>query len=325
MNSDPSITPTPQSLLAAWASRLSEGTTCERLSERSYVFRVRAHDQNFILKEAGLVNPQNDVPRKLAADAAVLRHLQTQGVGVAVPEPTDDGQPYLQRDGRCFTLCEEVPSAPDERAPLDRVYRNTGAAIARLHRALACYPGPIYSWRMDLPPRILDEAVEMIPQNLDETELGRFRAVLEAIRRPVTERLDGLPSQYIHGDCHGGNIMRVGEEVSGFIDLDHLPFGPRIYDPCYLAANEAIFHRQDPAWTEAWFNTILPCLFCGYAQEIPITEGEKDAAPYMMLGILLIMVGWFFKPPGNVERALGDLKTYYWIYENLDRLRASLA
>jgi hypothetical protein len=82
------LDPAPESLLYAWASLLGEAPACQRLAERNYVYRVRAPGQNFILKEAGLVNPQGDVPRMLAADLAVLRHLQAQGVGVAVPEPT---------------------------------------------------------------------------------------------------------------------------------------------------------------------------------------------------------------------------------------------
>jgi Ser/Thr protein kinase RdoA (MazF antagonist) len=319
MSSDPA----PESLISAWASRVGEAPACQRLSERSYVFRVRAPGQNFIFKEAGLINPQGNVPRKLAADTALLRHLKAQGVGVAVSELTDDGLPYLQRDGRYYTLTAEVPSAPDENAPLDRVFRNTGAAIARLHRAMASYPGPLYSWTMDLPRRILDEAAPAIMRCLGPEDNETFTAALDAIRQPIARLLAGLPSQIIHYDCHGGNIMRVGDAVSGFIDLDHIPIGPRLWDLCYLLVNEAIY--QDPTRVEAWFEIIIPNLFSGYAQEIEISDAEKDASPYMMMGILLIFAAWFFEPLNRPDLAKRDMRVFYWIFENLRRIRASVS
>lgn len=319
MSSDP----IPESLLSAWASRVGNTPACQRLAEHSYVFRVRGSRQTFILKEAGLINPQDNVPRKLAAEADVLRHLHAQGVGVAVPEPADDGQPYLQRDGRYYTLCVEIPSAPDENAPLDRVYSNIGIAIARLHRALACYTGPIYSWTMDLPPRILDESVPVIMRHQGEADNAKFAAVLDAIRQPIARQLASLPSQIIHYDCHGGNIMRVGDAVSGFIDLDHLPIGPRLWDLCYLLVNEAL--HQEPTRVETWFEMIIPSLFSGYAQEIGISDTEKDAAPYLMLGILLIFAAWFYEPNNKPDLAQRDMRVFYWIFDNLQRVRASIS
>ncbi len=318
------IEPAPEeALLTAWAERLGGPCTCQRLAEQHYVFRVRAPGRNYILKEAGLINPQGDVPRKLAAEAGVLRHLQARGIGVAVPELTDGGQPYQIVGDRYYTLSPEVPSDPDESAPPERVYRSFGAAIARLHEALASYPGPIYSWTMDMPPRILDEAARDILQGLDEQQLAAFQPALEALRQPITGRLSGLPSQHIHGDCHGGNIMRVGDAVSGFIDLDHLPYGPRLYDLCYLAANDVNFNHHKPGWAYSWFSAILPSLFDGYAQEAELTGAEKDAAPYMILGILLIFAGWFFRC-GSLVQANQNLQAFYWVCEHQERVRESI-
>jgi hypothetical protein len=36
-------------------------------------------------------------------------------------------------------------------ADIKQVYANIGAAVARLHQALAVYPGQVDSWTMDLP------------------------------------------------------------------------------------------------------------------------------------------------------------------------------
>lgn len=320
--------PLVSTLLRAWGSRLGVETRCDPWSELHFVFRVAARrsggtEQVFFLKDAGPVNPQ-DGPRKLASDIAVLRHLKTCGLPVALPEPTDDGQPFLQHGGKCYTLTPELPNAPDETAPRDQVYRNIGAAVARLHNALASYPDPVASWTMDLPPRIMEDALPVIFRRQRARQHEQLLQVLETIRGPMIERLSDLPSQHIHGDCHGGNILLVGERVSGFVDLDHLPTGPRVYDLCYYLANDAVHYYKDPASAKTWIETAVRSLFAGYEQVNPLTGAEKDAAPYLILGILLIKSAWFYEPLGLPDRAREDLQLFYWMYANLYHVRASI-
>ncbi len=312
-------------LLRAWESTLGGDAAWSPLSDRNFVYRIIAPGGAYILKMTGRVNPSGSDPaRKLAAEYDLLLYLKNSGVPVAVPQAADDGQHYCKHEDRFYALTPALPHAPGAEDDLGRVFRSTGAAIARLHRALAAYTGPIYSWTMDLPPRILNDMAPIIASRVDLEERARFNTVIEAVRAPLTEHLNGLPSQYIHGDCHGGNILHVGEEVSGFIDLDHLPFGPRIYDLCYRLTDEGKQLVSHPPTSERWFEDIVPSLFSGYEQEISLTTGEKDAVPYMMMGICLIFTGWLFEHNILPQIAQDNLSMFFWLFEHRDRVRTSI-
>lgn len=312
-------------LLAAWANCLGENRTWEPLSDRSFVFRVASTGGDFILKEVGAVSTQGDDPvRKLAAQYDLLRYLKGCGVPVAVPQPTDAGQHLLQHEDHFYTLTPSLPQALGEDDDLSRVFYNTGTAIARLHRALAAYTGPIYSWTMDLPSRTLNDMAPIIVQHQSTEERARFNAVIAGIRAPLTAHLTGLPSHYIHGDCHGGNMLRVGEQITGFIDLDHLPFGPRTYDLCYRLTDDGKKMINDRSAAEKWFNDLVPSLFAGYEEEIPLTAAEKDAAPYMMMGICLLFAGWLFEHNILLDVARDNLLLFYWLDEHRDRVRGAI-
>jgi Ser/Thr protein kinase RdoA (MazF antagonist) len=199
------------------------------------------------------------------------------------------------------------------------MYHNLGTALGRLHRALAEYPGEIHSWKMDLPKRILSEAVPVLMKYLDEAGERRLLRVVSNLREPINVFLTNLPSQHIHGDCHGGNVLFDGELVSGFIDLDHLPFGPRIWDLGYYLADWVKNHFHDPEEMERWFE-ILPDLVNGYAEEIDITPQERQAILYIMLGTQVIFAAWFFEPLNQPDRALLNMEAFYWIYDHQWRI-----
>ncbi len=62
----------------------------------------------------------------------------------------------------------------------------------------------------------------------------------------MTAALADLPPQLIHGDLTPENVLlRRPEAVSGFIDFDHLPLGPRIWDIAqYLSRRIRLRWRQ---------------------------------------------------------------------------------
>lgn len=312
-------------LLRAWSNSLGGEAAWQALSDRNFVYRITAPGGEFILKIAGQISPQGDPERKLAAEYDLLRYLKDCGVPVAVPLSTNGGQHLLRYEGRLYTLTPSLPQAIGEDDDLSRVFYNSGAAIALLHRALAAYTGPIYSWTMDLPPRILNDMVPIIVQHQSEEERAQFNAVIDSIRAPLTSSLSGLPSQYIHGDCHGGNMLRVGEQINGFIDLDHLPFGPRIYDLCYRLTDDGKKMINDRSTARRWFKDLVPSLFAGYEQAFPLTVAEKDAVPYMMMSICLLFTGWLFEHNMLHDIARDNLLLFYWLHENRDSVRAAVS
>ena len=71
-------------------------------------------------------------------------------------------------------------------------------------------------------------------------------------------------------------------QVSGFVDIDHLPVGPRVYDIGYLLADfaKARFVRDDPdsRWLEYGH-----LIVAGYEQVCTLQEREKAAIATVML------------------------------------------
>ncbi len=269
------------------------------------------HGEQFILKDiTGNLNA-----RRVKTEYDLLRHLQAHGVPVAVPVLSDDGQPDVKDQERLYLL---YPLLPDDHsippADIKRVYANIGAAVARLHKALATYPGQIDSWTMNLPHRIVEEAVPHIQGLLDGQGAEAFRQAVAALKNEMVEALGNLPMQYIHGDCHGGNYLLYRGDVSGFIDLDHLPTGPRVYDIGYMLADMAKAQFFDNHAHQGWLDS-FDCVIDGYQRESSLSGREKDALWFVMLATQVLFVDWFFEHDQN-ELARKNLEAFYWIYRH---------
>lgn len=267
--------------------------------------------EQFILKDiTGRLNA-----RRIETEYDLLRHLQARGVPVAVPTLSDDGQIGVKDQERIYLLYPLLPA--DHHVPpadIKRVYANIGAAVARLHKALATYPGQIDSWTMNLPHRIFEEAMPRVQDLLSGQDAEAFRQAIVALKDEMEEALGNLPMQYIHGDCHGGNYLLYRGDVSGFIDLDHLPIGPRAYDIGYLLADMAKAQFFDNHAHQGWLDS-FDCVIAGYQQESSLSGREKDALWFIMLATQVLFVDWFLEHNQD-ELAGKNLGAFYWIYRH---------
>lgn len=296
-----------KAMLGHWHHVLGAAQLGPPLHHKGTVRAVSAQDgSRYVLKE--VVKEIGDVPRarRLVSEARVLRHLQVSGVPVAVPLLTDDG---------ClFTLSPLLPTGSDlpDTSPehLGPHYGRVGSAIARLHRALATYPHPIPSWRMDLQRRLYEESLPRLAPD----RLGSLGAALEPLRGEFIAAFAGLPVQPIHGDCHGSNVLLCAGEVSGFIDLDHLPTGPRHYDLAYYLADRLKWWIEDEAQCAHW----LACfdrLLVGYGQEQPLSPGERAALWFGLLTVQTLMVEWFAEH-GDAANLACNLAAFHWLVQH---------
>lgn len=280
--------------LGQWQKTLGSVVRWEPAHHKNTVFAITTEQNGtFVLKEILNRSP----PTRLLAERRVLHHLDQSGVPVAVPCLTDDEQCYATFDARVFMLSPALPGGgEDEAIDIGKLYQNVGAAIGRLHRALAACPWTIESWEMRLPSRILDEAVPRILSRLTGARARTVESVVAAAHRDLAERLTDLPCQRIHGDCHGGNIVLRGEQVSGFIDLDHLPIGPRIYDIAYYLADRLKNALRDPEGPVRFLST-FDRVMIGYETEVTLTERERSALWPAMLAAEFLFVEWFLDHP----------------------------
>ena len=134
--------------------------------------------------------------------------------------------------------------------------------------------------------------------------------------------LADLPAQTIHGDCHGGNYLLYRGQVSGFVDLDHLPTGPRVYDLGYLLADMAkapfvgvLAHR---GWLDTFHHVVA-----GYQREVALSRREVEALWTVMLATQVLFVDWFLAH-GRYELARKNLEAFYWIYEQGEEITRRL-
>jgi Ser/Thr protein kinase RdoA (MazF antagonist) len=202
---------------------------------------------------------------------------------------------------------------------MQKAYMNIGVAIAKLHKALATYAYEIPSWRMDLAGTVLKEAVPSIQRHLSGIQAAEFTNSLATLFSPLSAALVDLPEQYIHGDCHGGNILLYHGDVSGFVDVDHLPMGPRVYDIGYLLADFAKAQFFDIHVHARWLD-MFDLVIAGYEQESALNVREKEAIVYVMLATQLIFTHWFFEH-GMPEHAAKNLIAFYWIYERREEIQ----
>ena len=204
---------------------------------------------------------------RLVLRAASRMPLEVSVLGrIAVPAPV----PVETADGSSFAVAADEAALVYRELPGHPVVDLSAAAARRL--GLAC------AW--------LQDALLAVP--CDEPDLPR---------RP--EGVVAGPVQVIHRDFHAGNVLVEDGEVSGFLDFDHVEWGPRLVDPCYAAGCRLADLMSDgvldpvPPWLESWLGIIG-----GYAEGLasrgrPLTFAEADATVATMIEIQHDFASWF--------------------------------
>lgn len=243
----------------------------------------------------------------------VLLHLQRSGVPVAVPMITDDGLIAHNADKLGTGPTEKLPTGSSAYALIPylrsdpglvetpELAHTIGSAIGRLDRALADCPWPVTSFTDDPARDILQDRFGGMPESL--------RTLALPFRESTYEAVVGLPTQRVtHGDCNLGNLLVHDGEVTGFIDLDHLPSGPRIRDLSYYLTSRLSAHL-DHGEPEA-MTAMLPHYLEGFRQACPVTDREFAAVVPLMLAVAIGGADWVFRGRGADSPAYqGSLRT----------------
>jgi Ser/Thr protein kinase RdoA (MazF antagonist) len=259
--------------------------------------------------------------------------LHRSGIPVAVPILNQTGSASVLFQGNRFTLSPFLAAGRSwlELDPegLWRLNYHCGEAIGHLHIALAAFPQAGLeqrTWRTEVPGPWFEQYIPAIREQLIAPQREAFDALLHAIQVEMEAATRELPEQLIHRDCHHGNIVVHGEQVTGFVDCDHLSLGPRVFDLADFLIHMIKHEVNEPHRTAEWFR-LFPAVLQGYKQANPLGEQEKRAVYWMMLGVLILFVDWFYKT-GNPEKARADLKAFLWMAQNRlqiqDRMKAAL-
>jgi Phosphotransferase enzyme family len=174
----------------------------------------------------------------LAREVAVAGFAAARGGPVVPPSSLADAGPHWQ-DDLAISLWEYVPAA----AGLTPSPAETGAALARLHRAAADCPAALGDLR---PARehvadglgVLERESVLDPATLAE---------LRSVHADVLAELAAVASEpvVLHGDAHAGNLLTVAGRNAGqgeprlWIDLEETSRGPVEWDLAVLAGGDA--------------------------------------------------------------------------------------
>jgi Ser/Thr protein kinase RdoA (MazF antagonist) len=248
---------------------------------------------------------------------------------VALPQRDRSGHPSHLYEGNRFTLSPFLETGRSwlelDEAGLRRLNANCGAAIGRLHNSLASFPQANLeqrTWRTDFSEPWFNDIIQNIQKHLAPPERKAFVPILDESAVDIQASARGLPEQLIHRDCHHGNIVVQGEQVTGFVDCDHLSLGPRVFDLANFVIHMIKHSVNVPQRTAEWFR-LFPAVLQGYQHTNPLGTREQQAVYWMLLGILILFVDWFYKT-GSPEKALSDLEAFAWIARNRKQIQTRM-
>lgn len=249
----------------------------------------------------------------------VLCHLQAAGIPVALPVVTDDGRIHAPVEGRLYAVLPFVQADRSDHdlgpAASSTAYA-VGRAIGQIDRALADCPWQVRSYVDDPAPEILGRMLPNLPPE---------------ITRPVAPLVDqlraimaNLPTQRTVGDCNAGNVLVHDNDVSAFIDLDHLPIGPRIWDLSDYLASRIRTHLSQPDTAErdtAAMLAVLGRYVDGYHQAYPLTQRELAAVVPLILVIEIGLAHWRVHSwVPDAEGYRQSVQAITWITANIEAL-----
>lgn len=124
----------------------------------------------------------------------------------------------------------------------------------------------------------LIELAELLEGDTAKDELAYLSGWWQSVLNEwPLERLDALPSGWLHGDFHGRNLAFDGDRVAGVFDFDDVDRGPYVYD---LAAGIVKFGRE--ARGSLSIRPEFARMFIdGYETLRPISQEERAALPVM--------------------------------------------
>jgi Ser/Thr protein kinase RdoA (MazF antagonist) len=213
-------------------------------------------------------------PQARSFQHGAMFHMEHVGCACRVPRvlPTRDGSDecLVTVGGRSHpaVLISVVPGRPRDLVDASPALRRAlGRTAAHVGVALADYRHPasrrVLLWDLMQVGRLGHLAVDVPEPDLRRWLVG----VLDRFAASVRPRALALPSQVIHNDMSGSNVLLDGDVVGGLIDFGDVVWAPRVNEVAVLAGYCA---ARDP------FEAIGDALE-GYETVRPLDEAEVEA------------------------------------------------
>jgi homoserine kinase type II len=226
---------------------------------------------------------------RLTALTQLTAWLGEQGLPVSAPVPSLDGRLQVETGERTsMSLQHQITGLLLDVAEPQQV-RAAGAALAKLHLALAGYPHIEDMGSFAGPPKPLAERIT------DWLESGRSGALTPAAREQMIGFLAGAPSerlsaQLVHGDFRSSNILCAGHDITAVLDFEEARFDYPIME---LAQSAVMLGTRFRDWgpvppaVHTWLRE-------GYESERSLTTAEAG-----WWNLLVLWFSFLLVPPGE--------------------------
>jgi Ser/Thr protein kinase RdoA (MazF antagonist) len=306
--------------LAEWQTILGENPTLEFGDNVRELWPVESeHGERYFLKRLG---PWRNLP--VLSEYRMIIHVLEEGVRVPAFLLTDDGAITAGPTEDSFVLMRALEQEHRLAADIPRFESEVGSATACLHQAMSRYSQPLGSYTENIEGGLTNGL------RLSDDLLRR----LDAVRDEILQLLSKLPLQVIHGDFTPDNVLHLSQGRGiGFIDFDHLPNGPRIWDIAKYLSRRIRFR-----WCQGAPATVrMDCVeafLAGYTKVVPLDQTEIEALPGAALAYNVmeasydqsIMDGILPRRmlPDHAEVLKDTLQTIDWQLSNLDAVSAAV-
>ena len=306
--------------LAEWQTLLGQNPMVEDGDTvRELWSVVSAYGQRYFLKRLG---PWRNLP--VLSEYRMLIHLLEEGVLVPAFLLTDDGLITAGPTEDSFVLMRAFEYEHRLAADTPRFEYEVGSATAHLHLAMSRYSQPLGSYTEDIEGGLTNGL------RLSDDILHRF----DTVRGEILHLIGNLPLQVIHGDFTPDNVLHLSQGRGiGFIDFDHLPNGPRIWDIAKYLSRRIRFRWCQGA--PATFRMdCIEAFVAGYTKVVHLDQAEIEALPGAALAYNVMEASYDqsildgILPrrmlPDHPEVLKDTLETIDWQLSNLDVVAAAV-
>ncbi len=259
----------------------------------------------------------------LRTHLSVTKALSSEGITSGSPLKTKKNQDFITLDDRYYILFNRIEGKyllPEERYNDNRVEtaQKYGEAIGKLHKALLKQEDNIdvndydmfktvNEWALPETKSIMEQWGCPLPEEFYNNYLENFK-----------ELCSKLPKQIIHRDPNPSNILFHNGEVSGFVDFEISRTYVRLFDPCYCATGILSEANEVEGGFEKW-PEILHGIIKGYNSICNLTKEEKEAIPYVIYSIQMIVIAYLADKDDQKDVAMFNRNMLLWIWENRDK------
>jgi homoserine kinase type II len=226
---------------------------------------------------------------RIRYEHALLLRLQHVGLSFAVPRPlaTREGETFVvtaeDRDKVVAALFPVIPGRHPEPGNVARAAA-CGEALGELDNALACtevdlrLPTPgMFGELCRVSPLVPDPLMMVEELPLSTEERHRLRALFEDLLAFTPDLYGRLPRQIIHSNLFRGNVLMLGDRVSGVLDFEFASPDLRAMD---LAVGLCAFGVPARETGDEW--PLIEAFAGGYRRRVALAREEVGALPTLL-------------------------------------------